>query len=147
MKEIYFFENKKRPFIHKKNNKVLKISDYHKNLVKKEVIDIITSLEEDYNIICTISDSQLDYILDCFYQYYVEKEITYSYVENMLHHFRDMEIDVIESKRIFDVNFVLQELRLYELLESRVEVNPQDTKKMVQRLTGIFQTGRIIDGK
>ena len=147
MSSVYFFNNKRAPFIHKEKSSVLKMSDYHKNCVKKEVIDIIKSLEEDYGITCLVSDSQLDYILKIFYEYYVEKGIVFSYVENMIHHFRDMEIDVIEGKMVFDANFILQGLKLYELLESQVEVNPRDTKMIVQKIKKIFETGRVEDGK
>ncbi len=147
MGTVYFFDNKRTPFIHKKKSSVSKMSDYHRNCVKKEVIDIIDSLEEDYGVTCLISDSQLDFILKIFYEYYVEKGIVFSYVDNMIHHFRDMEIDVIEEEGIFDVGFVLQELKLYELLESQVEVNPRDTKKIVQKMKKIFETRRIEDGK
>ncbi len=52
----------------------------------------------------------------------------------MKNHFRDMVIDASTYKCCVDVNFVLGELKLYELIDSRVEVNPRDTTKIIKKL-------------
>ena len=52
----------------------------------------------------------------------------------MKNHFNDMSIDAYEHGAIVDLDFVLGELALYELLESRAEVDPRETKKIVKKI-------------
>lgn len=52
----------------------------------------------------------------------------------MKNHFNDMSIDAYEHGSVVDLDFVLGELALYELLESRAEVDPRETKKMVKQI-------------
>ena len=49
-------------------------------------------------------------------------------------HFRDMCIDAYDYDYIVDIDFVLGELSLYELIDSRVEVCPLDTKRIIKEI-------------
>lgn len=137
MGSIYLFDNKKKPYIHSYHSDVIQLGDYHKNLVKSEVIEIIDILE-DYGISCELTDSEIDCILDVFYEYYVEKGIIHEFPLNMIHHFRDIQIAALEQNECFDVSFVLAGLELYEFFESPVEIEPQDTRELVLKLHKLF---------
>ena len=53
----------------------------------------------------------------------------------MKNHFRDMCIDAYDYDAVVNVEFVLGELYLYELTDSRVEVDPRDTKKIIKKIS------------
>ena len=53
----------------------------------------------------------------------------------MKEHFRCMSDDAYNFKSKVDLNFVLGELYLYELCDSRVEVDPRDTQKIIKRIS------------
>lgn len=59
-------------------------------------------------------------------------------------HFRDMCIDATSFGCVVDVDFVLGELGLYELCDSRVEVDPRDTKKIIKKIRKEFVLGGLI---
>ena len=42
--------------------------------------------------------------------------------------------DACNENCAFTVEFVLEELKLYELLDSLLAVNPKDTRKIIKRL-------------
>lgn len=46
-----------------------------------------------------------------------------------------MSDDAYNFKAKVDLNFVLGELYLYELCDSRVEVNPRDTQKIIRKIS------------
>ena len=52
----------------------------------------------------------------------------------MNNHFNDMCIVAYENGCVVDLDFVLGELAFYELIDSRVEVDPRETKKMVKKI-------------
>ncbi len=52
----------------------------------------------------------------------------------MIGHFRDMCIDAYDYDSVVTLAFVLGELGLYELCDSRVEVDPRDTKKVIRKI-------------
>ena len=103
--------------------------------VFKDVIDTLNSLREDYLIPVSISRCELRIILNEFYNYYEKKQIQYHYIEMMTGHFEDIAISAIESNSIVDSNFILNQLQLFELLDSPVEVNPKETKKLVNSIS------------
>ena len=53
----------------------------------------------------------------------------------MKKHFRCMSDDAYSFKTKVDLSFVLGELYLYELCDSRVEVDPRDTQKIIKRIS------------
>lgn len=53
----------------------------------------------------------------------------------MNEHFRCMSDDAYNYNAKVDLNFVLGELYLYELCDSRVEVNPRDTQKIIKNIS------------
>ncbi len=114
--------------------KVLTIEECQKITVLKMVKEIFDSLVEDYDIEVTVPLQDICVITDIFYDYYKEKEITGYFVESMIGHFEDIGIDATEEDAIVDHDFLLRELRLYELLDSRVEVNPEETKVLIKRI-------------
>ena len=52
----------------------------------------------------------------------------------MKEHFRCMSDDAYNYNSKVDLSFVLGELYLYELCDSRVEVNPRDTQKIIKKI-------------
>ena len=114
--------------------KVLSIEECQKITVLKTVKEIFDSLVEDYYVEVTVPLQDVSLIIDSFYDYYKEKEITGYFVESMIGHFEDIGIDATEEDAVVDHDFLLRELRLYELLDSRVEVNPEETKVLIKRI-------------
>ena len=115
--------------------KVESIRNFIIDKVLKDVIDTLTSLREDYLIPVSISKCELRIILNEFYNYYEKKQIQYHYIEMMTGHFEDIAISAIESNSIVDSSFILNQLQLFELLDSPVEVNPKETKKLVNSIS------------
>ena len=142
MGKVILFDTNRDPFIDESFDEVISIEKIHTYKVKEEVIEIIESLREEYGLECTITNSQIDLILRSFYRYYEEKEIVHSFDDVMIGHFNDMAIDAIENRCSFDYDFVLSELQLYELLDSQVEVDPRDTKKIIKKIRNEINSGR-----
>ena len=61
----------------------------------------------------------------------------------MINHFNDIAIHVSRSFEPLDIDLLLGELKLFELCDSRVEVNPRDTKKMVKRIKKDLKKGGV----
>ncbi len=114
--------------------KVLTIEECQKITVLKMVKEIFDSLVEDYDVEVTVPLQDVCVITNTFYDYYKEKDITGYFVESMIGHFEDIGIDATEEDAIVDHDFLLRELCLYELLDSRVEVNPEETKVLIKRI-------------
>lgn len=117
------------------SNSIFLLGDYHKSLVKKEVIEILHSLEEDYELRVLIRPIEIDLILHQFYQYYVSKSISFAFRDTMIGHFEDLAYDAISYSCDIDLDFVLAELQLYELLDSQIEVLPKDTRRLVKNIS------------
>ena len=88
----------------------------------------------EFEVDVVVTHEEIDLIIDRFYDYYRKKKITNCFAEYMMEHFRCMSDDAYEFKSKVDLNFVLGELYLYELCDSRVEVNPRDTKKIIKKI-------------
>ncbi len=113
------------------------MADYQKNKVLEEVEDILDSLEDDYDVYVDVSITDIQRLVDTFYDYYVKKRIVYDFVDNMIRHFHDIAIEILESmgeEFVFDWDYLLKRFQFYELLESCIEVDPNDTKKMIYAL-------------
>ena len=82
-----------------------------------------------------ITHEEIDLIIDRFYEYYRKKKITNCFAEFMKEHFRCMSDDAYNFKAKVDLKFVLGELYLYELCDSRVEVDPRDTQKIIRKIS------------
>ena len=126
--------------------KILTIEECQKITVLKMVKEIFESLVNDYDIEVKVPLRDVSIILDSFYEYYKEKEITGYFVETMIGHFEDIGIDANEEDAVLDHDFLLRELRLYELLDSRIEVNPEETKVFVKKLQEDFRKGDYDEG-
>ncbi|MBR2828196.1 MAG: hypothetical protein IKE70_03090 [Bacilli bacterium] len=114
-------------------DKIISLEERLKKSVVDEFINIVEELKEE-GIVVDIDSSQFKMIVDEFYDYYKRKSILYSFVETMKAHLGDMMIDCSNENCSFDVEFVLEELKLYELLDSLLAVNPKDTKRIVDKL-------------
>ena len=114
-------------------DKIISLEDKYKNGVMNHFFDICSELREE-EISVDISYEQFKMIVDDFYDYYQRKSILFSFVETMNAHLEDMMIDAVDEGCNFNVEFVLEELKLYELLDSLLAVNPSDTKRIVKRL-------------
>ena len=113
--------------------KIVSLEEKFKGSVLLEFNNICSELKEE-NIQVDISEEQFKMIIDEFYQYYASKSILYSFIDTMKGHLSDMMIDACTWNCPFNVSFVLEELKLYELLDSLLAVNPNDTKKIIKRL-------------
>ena len=116
------------------DNNIVSMKDYYIEDTLGEIIDIFDTLKDSYGVYVSIYNSQLCTILNSFYEYYQEKNIVYSFRENMISHFNDMAIDAAALDCEVTFEFVLSELKLYELLNSNVEVDPIEVGKIVKKL-------------
>lgn len=117
-----------------KDKKVEDFGYFYKKVVFNKFNEIMDSLRDEYYLNVNVSVFEISLILDEFYKYYESKGIAFDYKDTMISHFEDMANDAIAGEYDFNTRFVLEELKLYELLDSRVEVNPLETKKMVNKL-------------
>ena len=99
-----------------------------------EVRDILESLEEDYDIVVNVSDLEVKLLLKELYQYYAKKQIAYHFFEIMVGHFEDMAICAVEEDAEVNLYYILNKIQLFELLDSPVEVVPNETRLVVQRV-------------
>jgi len=111
--------------------KVKLIRDFILDKTLKIIVETLNSLKEDYFIPVSISKCELHIILSEFYNYYEKKEIQYRFLEMMTGHFEDIAISAIDSNSVVDSNYILNQLQLFELLDSPMEVNPLETKKLI----------------
>ena len=114
--------------------KILKISDKFKALLKVEVIEIFDILREDYDLDVLITEEMISVIIDEFYAYYEKKEIVYAFYDSFINHFNDLATVAIENDSVVDLDFVLNQLKLFELCDSMMVVDPRDTSKIVQKI-------------
>lgn len=114
--------------------KILKISDKFKALLKVEVIEIFDILREDYDLDVLITEEMISVIIDEFYAYYEKKEIVYAFYDSFINHFNDLATVAIENDSVVDLDFVLNQLKLFELCDSMMVVDPRDTSMIVQKI-------------
>lgn len=113
--------------------KMISLEDYHKKQVFIEVESILLALEEDYDIEVKLSLSQVYKILDFFYHYYEKKQIQYLYENDLINYFNYIASDAVEISSKVDLEFVLDKLELYTLLESPLELNPKEIRKILRK--------------
>jgi len=101
--------------------------------VKLEIEDLFNDLV-DNGIEVKVFHEQIDYIIDKFFDYYKSKDIVDDFVVTMKDHFRDIYNDALDYGIIVTLDFVLCQLSIYELCESRVEVDPRETKKIIKKI-------------
>ena len=114
--------------------KIIKLSDKFKASLKVEVIEIFDILREDYDLDVLITDEMISVIIDEFYAYYEKKEIVYAFYDSFINHFNDLASVAIENDSVVDLDFVLSQLKLFELCDSMMVVDPRDTDKIVQKI-------------
>lgn len=117
----------------KEYDNVISLDDHKKELVFNNVKEILDELIDDGGEV-TLTDDQLRVILDEFYKYYKKKEILYCFEDAMVDHFGDIADDAYDEDANMDLEYTLGELALYELVDSRVEVNPKETKKIIKTI-------------
>ena len=114
--------------------KIIKLSDKFKASLKVEVIEIFDILREDYDLDVLITEEMISVIIDEFYAYYEKKEIVYAFYDSFINHFNDLASVAIENDSVVDLDFVLSQLKLFELCDSMMVVDPRDTSKIVQKI-------------
>ena len=115
-------------------NKVIKLSDKIKEKLRLEVVEIFDILKEDYELEVSITEEMIRVIIDEFYAYYEKKEIIFSFYDSFINHFNDLATVAVENDSVVDLDFVLSQLKLFELCDSMMEVDPRDTDKIVQKI-------------
>ena len=114
--------------------KVIKLSDKIKDKLRVEVIEIFDILKEDYELIVTVTEEMINVIIDKFYTYYESKNLIYAYYDSLINHFRDLAIVAVENDSLVDLSFVLNQLKLFELCDSCMEIDPRDTDKIIKKI-------------
>ena len=115
-------------------SKVIKLSDKIKEKLRFEVVEIFDILKEDYELEVSITEEMIKVIIDEFYAYYEKKEIIFSFYDSFINHFNDLATVAVENDSVVDLDFVLSQLKLFELCDSMMEVDPRDTDKIVQKI-------------
>lgn len=113
---------------------IVYLEDYYKSILFERIQAIVDTLIEDYSVSVIITSDEIDLIISSFYSYYESKNIIFSYLETMTNHFSDICFDVIEEEKSLTLDFVLKKLKLYELMESQVEVNPLETSQLIKKI-------------
>ena len=113
---------------------ILKLSDKFKDALRVEVFEIFESLSEEYDLEVLITEDMINIIIDEFYAYYEQKKIVFAFLDSFINHFNDLAITAIESECVVDLAFVLNQLKLLELCDSCMEVDPRDTTKIIQKI-------------
>lgn len=114
-----------------------KIITFKEVLIRKtreEIEEILESLEEDYGVEVKVSKEEIKVLLEEFYNYYARKEIIHSFFEMMTGHMEDIAIMATEEDIPVDIDFILEQMKLLELLDSPIEVIPKETRKVVKKI-------------
>lgn len=114
--------------------KILKLSDKIKEKLRVEVIEIFDILKEDYELDVLITEDMINVIIDEFYAYYERKEIVYAFYDSFINHFNDLATVAVENDSVVDLEFVLNQLKLFELCDSMMVVDPRDTDKIIKKI-------------
>ncbi len=114
--------------------KILRLSDKIKDKLREEVFEIFDILQEDYGLDVLITEEMINVIIDEFYNYYEKKEIIYVFYDSFINHFNDLSIVAVENDLVVDLEFVLSQLKLFELCDSMMVVDPRDTDKIIKKI-------------
>ena len=114
--------------------KVIKLSDKIKDKLRYEVIEIFDILKEDYELSVTVTQEMINVIIDEFYIYYESKNLIYAFYDSLINHFRDLATVAVENDSFVDLSFVLNQLKLFELCDSCMEIDPRDTDKIIKKI-------------
>lgn len=114
--------------------KILKLSDKIKDCLRVEVFEVFDILREDYDLEVSITEEMINVIIDEFYAYYDKKDIVYAFYDSFINHFNDLATVAVENDCVVDLAFVLNQLKLFELCDSMMVVDPRDTDKIVQKI-------------
>ena len=115
-------------------NKVIKLSDKIKEKLRLEVVEIFDILKEDYELEVSITEEMIKVIIDEFYTYYERKEIVFAFYDSLINHFNDLATVAVENSVTVDLTFVLNQLKLFELCDSMMIVDPRDTDKIIKKI-------------
>ena len=115
-------------------NKILKLSDKIKEKLRNEILLILDILKEDYELDVLITVDMINTIIDEFYNYYEKKEIVFAFYDSLINHFNDLATVAVENSVIVDLTFVLNQLKLFELCDSMMIVDPRDTDKIIKKI-------------
>ena len=114
--------------------KVLKLSDKIKEKLRNEILLILDILKEDYELDVLITVDMINTIIDEFYNYYEKKEIVFAFYDSLINHFNDLATVAVENSVTVDLTFVLNQLKLFELCDSMMIVDPRDTDKIIKKI-------------
>ena len=117
----------------KEYDNIISLDEHRREIVYNKILEIIDELVEDGGKV-SLNEIQLKTILNEFYDYYRKKGILFCYEEAMVDHFGDIADDAYDEDANMDLEYTLGELALYELVDSRVEVNPKDTKAIIKSI-------------
>lgn len=115
-------------------NKILKLSDKIKEKLRNEILLILDILKEDYELDVLITVDMINTIIDEFYNYYEKKEIVFAFYDSLINHFNDLATVAVENSVTVDLTFVLNQLKLFELCDSMMIVDPRDTDKIIKKI-------------
>ena len=76
----------------------------------------------------------INVIIDEFYIYYESKNLIYAFYDSLINHFRDLATVAVENDSFVDLSFVLNQLKLFELFDSCMEIDPRDTDKIIKKI-------------
>ena len=115
-------------------NKISKLSDKIKEKLRNEILLILDILKEDYELDVLITVDMINTIIDEFYNYYEKKEIVFAFYDSLINHFNDLATVAVENSVTVDLTFVLNQLKLFELCDSMMIVDPRDTEKIIKKI-------------
>lgn len=115
----------------KEYDNIISLDEHRRKLIYGKVKEILNELEDDGGEV-SLSDLELKTVLFEFYEYYRKKGILFCFEEAMVDHFGDIADDAYDEECVLDLEYLLGELALYELVDSRVEVNPKETKQLIK---------------
>ena len=115
-------------------NKISKLSDKIKEKLRNEILLILDILKEDYELDVLITVDMINTIIDEFYNYYEKKKIVFAFYDSLINHFNDLATVAVENSVTVDLTFVLNQLKLFELCDSMMIVDPRDTDKIIKKI-------------
>ena len=123
----------------KKNNKIAFRDDYSKEFVLDTICCDLNAMKANNNMKVLVTKEELKVIIDKFYDFYKKKKMELSFVDSILEHFNDMCMDVVDKDKVIDLDFILDGLALYELIDTKVEISPNDPKQLVKSVKEVLE--------